>query len=108
MGMRHGLARPGAEVARFAVELGGPGLTLCDLDGWVDGCSWLEGSGECGELPEAFDSSVLGFGGEHYRRRPSAGACPPFGRPLVERRSAFQFFTLAAWTRTMWMVDSMG
>jgi hypothetical protein len=46
------------EVRRWASS-----VSRCDAFGVVDG-SGLEGGGESGELPEAFDSPVLAFGGQ--------------------------------------------
>jgi hypothetical protein len=61
------------EVARFVVELRAGWASvvrLCDGFGVVEG-SGLEGRGEGGELPVAFDSAVLLFGGEEARGGPA-------------------------------------
>jgi hypothetical protein len=67
--VHHGLM----EVARFVVELRAGWASvvrLCDGFGVVEG-SGLEGRGEGGELPVAFDSAVLLFGGEEARGGPA-------------------------------------
>jgi hypothetical protein len=69
-----------AEDARFVVGFGrwASAVSLCDVCGVVDG-SGLEGVGEGGELPEAFDPPVLAFGGEEAGGGPTQshiGAVP--------------------------------